>query len=191
MARISGCACPNWQGLRSPPMPEDAFYFLGYDEQIVAIVPSRDLVIVRLGLTQYEASGTTRGTCHPSSPLSRHCRVRLTEGSVNLAFVYRADRARRATSFSRSRLRSPVQAAARRTRISFLLTTPSLMGNNSHARDPQLAPSRIVSRTHGIQVVGTKKRGELLERHWGLDNATHNRGFIAEPRDTMATNYAT
>src|SRR4029078_3335292 len=35
-----------------PPMPEDAYYFLGHDEQIVAIVPSRDLVVVRLGLTQ-------------------------------------------------------------------------------------------------------------------------------------------
>jgi len=35
-----------------PPMPEDAYYFLGHEEQIVAIVPSRDLVIVRLGLTQ-------------------------------------------------------------------------------------------------------------------------------------------
>ncbi len=30
----------------------DAFYFLGHEEQIIAIVPSRDLVIVRLGLTQ-------------------------------------------------------------------------------------------------------------------------------------------
>jgi CubicO group peptidase (beta-lactamase class C family) len=34
-----------------PPMPDDAYYFLGHDEQIIAIVPSRDLVIVRLGLT--------------------------------------------------------------------------------------------------------------------------------------------
>jgi hypothetical protein len=33
-------------------MPEDAYYFLGYEQQIVAIVPSHDLVIVRLGLTQ-------------------------------------------------------------------------------------------------------------------------------------------
>ena len=43
---------PESEGLGVPPMPEDAYYFLGYDEQIVAIVPSRDLVIVRLGLTQ-------------------------------------------------------------------------------------------------------------------------------------------
>jgi CubicO group peptidase (beta-lactamase class C family) len=35
-----------------PPMPDDAFYFLGHDQQIIAVVPSRDLVIVRLGLTQ-------------------------------------------------------------------------------------------------------------------------------------------
>ena len=33
-------------------MPEDAYYFLGHDEQTVAIIPSRDLVIVRLGLTR-------------------------------------------------------------------------------------------------------------------------------------------
>jgi CubicO group peptidase (beta-lactamase class C family) len=35
-----------------PPMPNDAFYFLGHDEQIIAVIPSRDLVIVRLGLTR-------------------------------------------------------------------------------------------------------------------------------------------
>jgi CubicO group peptidase (beta-lactamase class C family) len=35
-----------------PPMPADAYYMLGHDEQVVAIVPSRDLVIVRLGLTR-------------------------------------------------------------------------------------------------------------------------------------------
>ena len=47
---------PESEGLGVPPMPEDAYYFLGYDEQIVAIVPSRDLVIVRLGLTQYQGA---------------------------------------------------------------------------------------------------------------------------------------
>jgi len=43
---------PESDALGEPPMPEDAYYFLGHEEQIVAIVPSRDLVIVRLGLTQ-------------------------------------------------------------------------------------------------------------------------------------------
>jgi CubicO group peptidase (beta-lactamase class C family) len=43
---------PESDGYGEPPMPADAFYFLGHDGQIVAIVPSRDLVIVRLGLTQ-------------------------------------------------------------------------------------------------------------------------------------------
>jgi len=43
---------PESEGLGVPPMPEDAYYFLGHDQQIVAIVPSRDLVVVRLGLTQ-------------------------------------------------------------------------------------------------------------------------------------------
>jgi CubicO group peptidase (beta-lactamase class C family) len=35
-----------------PPMPDDAYYMLGHDEQVVAVVPSRNLVIVRLGLTR-------------------------------------------------------------------------------------------------------------------------------------------
>ena len=43
---------PESADLGVPPMPEDAYYFLGYQEQIIAVVPSRDLVIVRLGLTQ-------------------------------------------------------------------------------------------------------------------------------------------
>jgi CubicO group peptidase (beta-lactamase class C family) len=43
---------PGSPQLGEPPMPEDAYYMLGYDQQIVAIVPSRDLVIVRLGLTR-------------------------------------------------------------------------------------------------------------------------------------------
>ena len=43
---------PESAELGEPPMPEDAYYMLGYDEQVVAIVPSRDLVVVRLGLTQ-------------------------------------------------------------------------------------------------------------------------------------------
>ncbi|MGE3528954.1 MAG: serine hydrolase domain-containing protein, partial [Methyloceanibacter sp.] len=42
---------PQSDGYGEPPMPGDAFYFLGHDEQIIAIVPSRDLVIVRLGRT--------------------------------------------------------------------------------------------------------------------------------------------
>jgi CubicO group peptidase (beta-lactamase class C family) len=46
---------PQSPGLGEPPMPEDAYYMLGHDQQIVAIVPSCDLVIVRLGLTR-EAS---------------------------------------------------------------------------------------------------------------------------------------
>jgi CubicO group peptidase (beta-lactamase class C family) len=33
-------------------MPEDAFYMSGYDGQVVAMVPSRDLVGVRLGLSR-------------------------------------------------------------------------------------------------------------------------------------------
>jgi CubicO group peptidase (beta-lactamase class C family) len=39
---------PESDGYGEPPMPDDAFYFLGHNEHIV---PSHDLVIVRLGLT--------------------------------------------------------------------------------------------------------------------------------------------
>jgi CubicO group peptidase (beta-lactamase class C family) len=43
---------PQSPGLGEPAMPKDAYYMLGHDQQIVAVVPSRDLVIVRLGLTR-------------------------------------------------------------------------------------------------------------------------------------------
>ena len=33
-------------------MPDDAYFMLGHDQQVIAVVPSRDLVIVRLGLTR-------------------------------------------------------------------------------------------------------------------------------------------
>ncbi len=39
-----------------PPLPEDSYYMLGHDGQIVAIVPSLDLVIVRMGLARKEGS---------------------------------------------------------------------------------------------------------------------------------------
>ena len=47
---------PESPGLGEPPMPEDTYYMLGYDEQVVAVVPSRDLVIVRLGITREEGA---------------------------------------------------------------------------------------------------------------------------------------
>ena len=43
---------PESQQLGEPPMPEDSYYMLGHDQQVVAVVPSRDLVIVRLGLSR-------------------------------------------------------------------------------------------------------------------------------------------
>jgi CubicO group peptidase (beta-lactamase class C family) len=35
-----------------PPLPEDAYYMLGHDGQTVAVIPSLDLVIVRMGLAR-------------------------------------------------------------------------------------------------------------------------------------------
>lgn len=40
------------ENLGEPPMPADAYYMLGHDKQVIAVIPSRDLVIVRLGLTR-------------------------------------------------------------------------------------------------------------------------------------------
>ena len=37
--------------LGEPPMPDESYYMLGYDQQVIAVVPSRDLVLVRLGLS--------------------------------------------------------------------------------------------------------------------------------------------
>ena len=44
---------------RLPSVPEDAFEMVGYEGQSVLIVPSREAVIVRLGLTRGEASWDT------------------------------------------------------------------------------------------------------------------------------------
>lgn len=38
-------------GERATHLPDDAFFLLGHDQQVVAVIPSRELVIVRLGLT--------------------------------------------------------------------------------------------------------------------------------------------
>ncbi|BAQ16120.1 serine hydrolase domain-containing protein [Methyloceanibacter caenitepidi] len=37
--------------LGEPPMPADSFYMLGHNGQVVAMIPSKDLVVVRLGQT--------------------------------------------------------------------------------------------------------------------------------------------
>lgn len=47
---------PDRPGLGEPPLPKDSFYMLGHDGQIVAMVPSRELVIVRLGLARKTGS---------------------------------------------------------------------------------------------------------------------------------------
>ncbi len=39
-----------------PMLPTDLFYFGGFNEQIVAVIPSRDVVVVRLGVTHDEKS---------------------------------------------------------------------------------------------------------------------------------------
>jgi len=42
---------PEARDLGEPPMLEESYYMLGYDQQVVAVIPSRDLVLVRLGLS--------------------------------------------------------------------------------------------------------------------------------------------
>nr|MDJ0513723.1 serine hydrolase [Methyloceanibacter sp.] len=39
------------KNLGEPPMPNDAYYMLGHNGQVVAVIPSKDLVVVRLGQT--------------------------------------------------------------------------------------------------------------------------------------------
>ncbi len=39
------------ENLGEPPMPADSFYMLGHNGQAVAMIPSKDLVVVRLGQT--------------------------------------------------------------------------------------------------------------------------------------------
>jgi CubicO group peptidase (beta-lactamase class C family) len=46
---------PGWNNAEAASaIPEDDFYFLGHDGQMVAVIPSRETVIVRLGLTRIE-----------------------------------------------------------------------------------------------------------------------------------------
>ncbi len=47
---------PEARDLGEPPMPKESYYMLGYDQQVVAVIPSRDLVLVRLGLSHDEDS---------------------------------------------------------------------------------------------------------------------------------------
>lgn len=46
---------PRWNDADAArEIPDDDFYFLGHDGQMVAVIPSRETVIVRLGLTRIE-----------------------------------------------------------------------------------------------------------------------------------------
>lgn len=54
------------ENLGEPPMPADSFYMLGHNGQVVAMVPSKDLVVVRLGQT---LSGGDWDTARDLSPL--------------------------------------------------------------------------------------------------------------------------
>ena len=50
-------------------MPEDAYYMLGDHQQIVAEVPSRDLVIVRRGHTRDESAWDHARELSPIVPM--------------------------------------------------------------------------------------------------------------------------
>jgi CubicO group peptidase (beta-lactamase class C family) len=82
------------------PLPDDRFYMLGHDGQMVAMVPSRQLVVVRLGLSRrrgawdpdellYAVLQALRGTGSGSLPGS-------AESQVDRGFSWgRADRPER------------------------------------------------------------------------------------------------
>jgi CubicO group peptidase (beta-lactamase class C family) len=42
---------PDARDLGEPPMLEESYYMLGYNQQVVAVIPSHDLVLVRLSLS--------------------------------------------------------------------------------------------------------------------------------------------
>ena len=42
-------------------LPEDAYWFLGHDGQSIAVVPSKKLVVVRLGLTPSKLGYKSQG----------------------------------------------------------------------------------------------------------------------------------
>lgn len=47
---------PSFFRGRGGPLPADAFHMIGHEGQFVSVIPSRDLVVVRLGLTRKEGA---------------------------------------------------------------------------------------------------------------------------------------
>jgi CubicO group peptidase (beta-lactamase class C family) len=43
---------PAWRGAGDAGLPADAFHLTGHEGQLISVVPSRQLVVVRLGLTR-------------------------------------------------------------------------------------------------------------------------------------------
>ena len=57
-------------------LPVDTFMLNGHLRQTIAIIPSRKLVILRMGLTRKTSATATRNCCTPSSP-------RLDDEAIN------------------------------------------------------------------------------------------------------------
>ena len=65
------------------------------------------------------------------------------------------------------------------------------LGGKDGCTRGQLNPCPVVGRLHGVQLVGTKERCELLKGHTGTRRTLTSGEAIAGPREKIATDHAT